>query len=220
MIFQLEKDLLFPPPHLAEPQGLLAVGGDLTVDRLMLAYHSGIFPWYTDGQPILWFSPDPRLVLFPGELKVTDSLRRVIKSGRFTVTRDSAFGLVVRNCRQIDRPGQDGTWITDEMEEAYVALHEAGHAHSVEVWHEGELAGGLYGVIVGTCFCGESMFTRVSNAGKVGFVWLVEKLAADGFKMIDCQVPTELLERFGAIEIPRRRFLRLLDAEPTSAVLR
>ena len=212
MIPQLTRELSFPPIHTAGPEGLLAFGGDLSVERLVLAYRSGIFPWYNEGEPILWFSPDPRLVLFPDDFKVSNSLSRVIASGRFAVTWDEAFQLVLSHCKDIERPGQEGTWITDEMKEAYTALHKAGHAHSVEVWHDKELVGGLYGVTVGKCFCGESMFARVSNASKVGFVWLVEKLKADGCEMIDCQIATDHLKRFGAVEIARECFLRILGA--------
>ncbi|NQT94765.1 MAG: leucyl/phenylalanyl-tRNA--protein transferase [Lentisphaerae bacterium] len=213
MIRALTEELTFPPLSLAGSEGLLAFGGDLSVERLVLAYRSGIFPWYNDDQPILWFSPDPRLVLFPRDLRVTNSLRRVMMSGRFRVTWDTAFPLVVRNCREIDRPGQPGTWITGDMEAAYVALHEAGHAHSVEVWQDEDLVGGLYGVTVDRCFCGESMFARVSNVSKIAFVLLVKKLAEDGFNMIDCQLPTDHLKRFGAIEISRARFLSILSGE-------
>ena len=212
MIVELSEELLFPPVGMADPDGLLAFGGDLSVDRLLLAYFSGIFPWYSDESPILWFSPDPRFVLFPDNLRVSKSLRRVIKSEQFTVTMDEAFPLVVKNCREINRPSGPGTWIADDMKQAYIALHEAGHAHSVEVWQGDNLVGGLYGVIVGKCFCGESMFMRVSNASKVGFVWLVEKLKAEGFNMIDCQMTTEYLRSFGAIEIPRERFIGILDS--------
>jgi leucyl/phenylalanyl-tRNA--protein transferase len=202
--------MVFPPVDHAEPDGLLAVGGDLTTDRLLLAYQSGIFPWYSDDQPILWFSPDPRFVLFPEDLKVANSLRRIIKAETFTVTYDTAFDAVIENCRSIERVDQPGTWITEDMAAAYCDLHKAGHAHSVEVWQNKELVGGLYGVTVGKCFCGESMFAQASNASKVGFVWLVDKLKTDGFNMIDCQMPTDHLAGFGAKPIPRNEFLAKL----------
>ena len=211
LLHQLTSELAFPPVDNAIPEGLLAFGGDLSIERLLLAYRSGIFPWYSDGQPILWFSPDPRFVLFPEKLKVATSLKRIIKSNTFTVTYDQAFGAVIENCRGVERPNQPGTWITEDMLNAYCALHEAGHAHSVEVWQDSELVGGLYGVVVGGCFCGESMFAHVSNASKVGFVWLVQKLKADGFEMIDCQVPTEHLASFGAEAIAREQFLAMLN---------
>jgi len=210
-IFLLTDELIFPPVELAMPDGLLAVGGDLGVERLLLAYRSGIFPWYSDGQPILWWSPDPRFVLYPEKLKISNSLRRVIKSGRFTVSLNKDFRAVVEGCRNVERADDAGTWITTEMIEAYCRLHDAGHALSVEVWCEGELAGGLYGVSVGRCFCGESMFTRVSNAGKVGFVWLVGHLVEQGCDLIDCQIHTPHLESFGAEAIPRADFLAQLE---------
>ncbi len=211
-VFLLTDELVFPPVELAVPEGLLAVGGDLSVERLLLAYRSGIFPWYSDGEPILWWSPDPRFVLYPGKLKVSNSLRRVIKSGRFTVTLNKDFRAVTKNCRTVKRTADTGTWITAEMIEAYCRLHDAGHALSVEVWQKDALVGGLYGVSVGRCFCGESMFTRVSNASKVGFVWLVEHLLSQECDLIDCQVHTAHLESFGAEFIPRTDFLAQLAA--------
>jgi len=211
-IFLLTDELIFPPVELAMPDGLLAVGGDLGVERLLLAYRSGIFPWYSDGQPILWWSPDPRFVLYPDKLKVSNSLGRVIKSGRFTVSLNKDFRAVVEGCRNVKRADDAGTWVTTEMTEAYCRLHDAGYALSVEVRCEGELVGGLYGVSVGRCFCGESMFTHVSNASKVGFVWLVEHLLSKGCDLIDCQVHTAHLESFGAEFIPRSDFLTRLAA--------
>ncbi|HEB96950.1 MAG TPA: leucyl/phenylalanyl-tRNA--protein transferase [Sedimenticola thiotaurini] len=202
----------FPPVEQAErePDGLLAVGGDLHPTRLLNAYRAGIFPWYTDQQPLLWWSPDPRTVLFPERLKVSRSLRKSLRNKGFGVTFDQAFGQVIAGCAA-PRQGEAGTWITPDMAEAYTRLHRMGHAHSVEVWREGELAGGLYGVAMGRVFFGESMFSRVTDASKVGFVHLVRQLQAHGFHLIDCQVHTRHLISLGAEEIPRREFVRQLD---------
>jgi len=209
-IFRLPEEIYFPSPELAEDDGLLAVGGDLGVERLLLAYSMGIFPWYDEDSPVLWWSPDPRLVLLPEEMKVSRSLRQTIKKGEYDVTFDTAFDKVIMSCAGANRKEQDGTWITDDMMDAYQRLHEAGFAHSVESRYEGELAGGLYGVALGGVFFGESMFAGRSNASKVAFVKLVELLKQWGYRMIDCQVTTEHLVRFGAREIPRTEFLKLL----------
>jgi leucyl/phenylalanyl-tRNA--protein transferase len=209
-IYTLNEKIAFPPPEKADPTGILAVGGDLSIERLILAYRSGIFPWYSDGEPLIWWSPDPRFVLFPDEFKVSTSLKRIVKSGKFRVTFDQNFKTVIGSCSRIKRRHEDGTWITSEMLEAYCAMHKAGHAHSVEVWLGDELAGGLYGVAVGKCFCGESMFTKVSNASKVALVALVERLKMQGCSMIDSQVHTDHLEKMGAREIPRKEYLRKL----------
>lgn len=191
----------------------LATGGTLDEVALLAAYRSGIFPWYSEGEPVAWWCPDPRFVLLPGELRVTDSLRRTLRKPGWTVTFDQDFAGVMRACAAAPRPGQDGTWITDEMIAAYVALHRAGHAHSVEVrWH-GELVGGLYGVAVGRVFHGESMFHRRSDASKVGFVRLVERLLASGFVLVDCQMPTEHLASLGAFAVRRADFLACLRAQ-------
>jgi leucyl/phenylalanyl-tRNA--protein transferase len=202
----------FPPPRLADPSGLLAVGGDLTVERLVTAYQSGIFPWFSEGEPVLWWSPDPRLVLYPDEIKISASLRRVINKRMFSVRFDTVFRDVITACATAKRKGEGGTWITGTMIEAYCGLHEAGLAHSVEAWAGEELAGGLYGVAMGRCFFGESMFTRESNAAKVALVHLTAFLNNNGFQLIDCQTTTANLVRFGAREIPRRRFLSELAA--------
>lgn len=209
-IFLLSDNLSFPPPHLAEKDGLLAAGGDLSQKRLLAAYAGGIFPWYTEGSPILWWSPDPRLVLFPDELIVSRSLRQCIRKGLFTVSFNRAFDEVIRSCAEIGRRGQTGTWITAEMEAAYSALHRSGHAVSVEAWQDDELAGGLYGIVMGRVFFGESMFARKSNASKVAFVTFVEHLRNKGFRIIDCQMRTGHLLSLGAREIPRSEYLKLL----------
>jgi len=211
-VFALSEKLVFPPPGLAEPDGLLAMGGDLCVERLMLAYKMGIFPWYSQGSPILWWSLDPRLVLFPGELKVSRSLRQTMSKGAFRVTFDHAFETVINSCAEAPRVGQEGTWITPEMKAAYIRLHRAGHAHSVESWHGEMLAGGLYGVSLGKVFFGESMFSCVADASKVALVHLVERLRKNGYSLIDCQQSTEHLMSFGAREVPRKEFLKLLEA--------
>lgn len=209
-VFLLDERLLFPPVHLADEGGLLAVGGDLSEERLLLAYRSGIFPWYSDDEPLLWWSPDPRLILLPDELHVSRRLARVVKQGLFNVTMDTAFEQVMRACAETPRPGQDGTWITEEMVAAYCALHASGYAHSVECWRDDELAGGLYGISIGSAFFGESMFSHVSDASKTALVALVEHVRSWPEVFIDCQVTTEHLSRMGAREIPRREFMRLL----------
>ncbi len=213
-----EYEIIFPPPHLARPDGLLAIGGNLSRPRLLAAYRRGIFPWYMGGEPILWWSPDPRLVLYPAELHVARRLRRVIRQGRYRVTIDRDFAEVIRACAAIRRSRGEGTWILPEMVDAYIDLHDAGFAHSVEVWEEKALVGGIYGVSLGGAFFGESMFSRRRDASKVGLVRLVEALVDRGFRIVDCQVATAHLKRFGAREIPRRRFLADLQdalAQPT-----
>ena len=210
-VFRLTDRLQFPPVHLAEPSGLLAVGGDLSPDRLVLAYSLGIFPWYEDGLPILWHSPDPRMALAPDDLHVSRSLARTLKRARFEVRLDTAFEQVVRACATSKRPGQEGTWITAEMQEAYGRLFELGYAHSAEAWQGGELVGGLYGVSLGRCFFGESMFKLRSDASKVAFVTLLRQLRIWEFDLIDCQVETEHLANFGARPRPREDFLTELE---------
>ena len=215
-VYLLTEELLFPPPHLAEEGGLLAVGGDLSEERLLLAYSSGIFPWYSDDEPILWWSPDPRLVLYPNELNVSGSLRKVLRKQVFRVTMDAAFPQIIAACASI----RDSTWIIDDMIRAYCRLHESGYAHSVEVWQDGELAGGLYGVSLGRCFFGESMFSRRSNASKVALYHLVEHVKALHFDLIDCQVTSDHLLRLGAREIPRRQFLAEIKQSLKSPTLK
>lgn len=201
----------FPAAELAltEPDGLLAVGGDLSEQRLLAAYRQGIFPWYSEDQPILWWSPNPRAVLFPADLKISRSLRKTLRKQNFRVSFDTAFTQVIRECAA-PRPTQRGTWISDEMREAYTRLHRQGHAHSVECWQGEQLAGGLYGIAIGRIFYGESMFSRETDASKVAFVYLVRHLQARGFSLIDCQVSSPHLYTLGAIDIERREFLRHL----------
>jgi len=208
----LRADIQFPPVEWAttDPNGLLAAGGDLSVARLLEAYRHGIFPWFSEGQPILWWSPDPRMVLLPAELKVSRSLAKTLRKSRFEVRADTVFRDVIENCR-MPRRDQGGTWITAPMVEAYCELHRAGVAHSVETWLDGELVGGLYGVALGRAFFGESMFMRAADASKVALVTLVRQLERWGFGMIDCQMNTAHLASFGAREIPRAEFTRRLQ---------
>jgi len=210
-IFQLADDLLFPPAELASPSGILAIGGDLSPERLILAYQKGIFPWYLEGEPIIWWSPDPRFVLFPEEIYVSRSMRQVFKKGTFTITYDLRFRDVVENCRQ-SRQDRGNSWITNDMLEAYCRLHDLGYAHSVEAWAGDVLAGGLYGVSLGSCFFGESMFTRLSNASKAALITLVSVIRELSFTIVDCQVYTDHLLSLGARMIPRKEYLDLLAA--------
>ena len=209
-IYRLLDELVFPTPEYADPSGLLAVGGDLSSERLLEAYRLGIFPWYSEDQPILWWSPDPRLVLDLNDFKLTRSLRKTIKRGIFQVTFDRAFTDVIRACASVPREGQRGTWITPEMQEAYIQLHGLGFAHSVESWFDGQLTGGLYGVSLGKAFFGESMFHRRSDGSKVALAALVERLKKWNFHFIDAQMTTEHMLRLGANEMPRRIFLKRL----------
>jgi leucyl/phenylalanyl-tRNA--protein transferase len=209
-IFALDTKLSFPPVHLSEPDGLLAIGGDLSPERLLLAYRNGIFPWY-EGEYILWWSPDPRCVLFPEELKVSHSMKQLLKRDAFTFTINKAFDEVIKTCKQINRKSQASTWITDDVENAYLHMHGLGYAHSAEVWQDGQLAGGLYGLRMGKVFFGESMFSNVSNASKYAFINYVQQLHSEGVELIDCQVHTTHLESMGARMIPRKEFLQLLN---------
>ena len=219
-VYLLSDDLIFPAPQLAPQEGLLAVGGDLSPERLLLAYQMGIFPWYSQDEPIMWWSPDPRLVLYPAELRITKSLQKTLKKGLFKLTMDQAFEAVINACAQSRTGADEGTWIVDEIITAYCSLHEAGLAHSVEAWQDDKLVGGLYGVSLGRCFYGESMFTHISNASKVAFVALVEHLRALEFDLIDCQITTAHLIRFGAREISRARFLDELKKALKSPTLK
>jgi len=209
-IFQLPDEIIFPPPELADESGILAVGGDLAEERLLLAYSMGIFPWYSEGDPILWWSPDPRLVLLPDEIKVSRSLKQTLNKETFNVTMDRAFESVIRECASVHQKTAGDTWITDEMIEAYIHLHHSGFAHSVESWFDDRLVGGLYGVSLGSAFFGESMYAKKSNASKVAFVRLIQQLANWQFTLIDCQVATKHLKTFGAHDIPRTEFMVLL----------
>ena len=211
-VYALGPTLVFPDPELAGPEGLLAYGGDLRPERLLLAYAHGIFPWYTEGEPILWWSPDPRAVLPVDALHVGRTLRRSLRRRPYRITADRCFADVVAACARVPRRGQRGTWITAAMQRAYTRLHALGHAHSVEVWQEDTLVGGLYGVLVGRCFSGESMFSLRSDASKIALVHLVRHLARIGVPLVDCQVPTAHLASMGARCVPRRQFLAWLAA--------
>jgi leucyl/phenylalanyl-tRNA--protein transferase len=207
MIFRLDDRLIFPDPELAEEDGLLAVGGDLSVERLLLAYQNGIFPWYSEDEPILWFSPHERFVLYPAELQISKSMKKVLRLGLLSITQDKSFNDVVEACSSVPREGQDGTWITDDMKAAYARLHQLGYAHSIEVWQNNSLVGGLYGVHAGHVFCGESMFSKVSNASKTALVWLCQ---TGLYKLIDCQVHTDHLASMGARMISRKDYMAIL----------
>lgn len=206
----LNNRLWFPPVEEALSDGLLAIGGDLSINRLLLAYQKGIFPWF-DGDVPMWWCPDPRFVLFPTDLRVSKSMKGLLKRNAFHFTTNQAFAQVIRSCKEKERTGQDGTWITDAVEEAYIALHKKGFAHSAEVWINDQLAGGLYGIRLGNIFFGESMFSRVSNASKYAFIQYINLLVKDGVQLIDCQVYTEHLESLGAKMINRELFLEMLD---------
>jgi leucyl/phenylalanyl-tRNA--protein transferase len=218
-LYQLPEAILFPPVEKALPSGLLAVGGDLSAERLLAAYRMGIFPWYSEGEPILWWSPNPRFVLFPGELRISRSMRQFLRKGVLRISFDEAFPAVVAACRK-PRPGQEGTWITPEMQAAYGRLHELGYAHSVEAWQGRTLVGGLYGVSLGRAFFGESMFSTLSNASKAALITLVTRLGEWGFDLIDCQVETPHLASLGARPLPRREFGRRLAAALHQETLR
>ena len=209
-MFFLSDEVWFPPAITASPEGVLAIGGDLSVDRLLLAYQSGIFPWYNEREPIVWYSPDPRMVLFPDKLKVSKSMRQLINKDIFKVTFNTNFNEIIANCKTINRNDQLGTWITDEMQKAYTKLHQLGFAKSVEVWLNNEIVGGLYGIDLGSVFCGESMFSKIPNTSKIAFIYLIEKLKKENYKLIDCQVYTEHLASLGAEEISRTEFLKYL----------
>ena len=206
-VYLLDKELSFPAPEDANEEGIVAVGGDLSPARLLIAYRHGIFPWPARGYPLLWFSPDPRFALKPSRVHVSRSLRKVIRKAELRVTADTAFAKVITACAAVPRPHQRGTWITDELQQGYLGLHELGYAHSIEAWRNDRLVGGLYGVALGTTFSGESMFASEPDASKVAFTTLLAHLAIWGFRIVDCQVHTEHLARFGATMWPRDRFL-------------
>ncbi len=209
-MYFLTQELFFPAVDEANSDGILAIGGDLSPERLLLAYKSGIFPWFEEGEPIFWWSPNPRMVLFLDELVVSKSMRNLLNRNIFAVTFNQNFREVISNCQNIKREGQNGTWITNDMIEAYCKLNELGIAKSVEVWQNQELVGGLYGVDLGHIFCGESMFSKVSNASKVAFIALVNQLRKDNYKVLDCQVYNEHLESLGCREIDRSQFMEIL----------
>jgi leucyl/phenylalanyl-tRNA--protein transferase len=209
-IFALDKTIAFPPVHLSEPDGLLAIGGDLSRERLLLAYRHGIFPWY-EGEDILWWCPDPRFILFPDELKVSKTMKALIRKQEFRFSINEAFSEVISKCKTVSRRGQDGTWISDDVRKAYTSLHADGYAHSAEAWQNGELVGGLYGIKLGNIFFGESMFSSVSNASKLAFINYVQQLRSEGIVLIDCQIYTQHLESLGARMIDRKKFVQILD---------
>lgn len=209
-MYYLSKDLFFPPISHADSDGILAIGGDLSPERLQLAYSIGVFPWFNEGEPIIWWTPNPRMVLYLDELIISKSMRNILNRNLFKVTFNQNFRDVISNCRQVKRDGQTGTWITNEMIEAYCKLNELGIAKSVEVWQNDQLVGGLYGIDLGHIFCGESMFSLVSNASKVAFIALVNQLKKDNYRLLDCQVYNEHLESLGCREIEREAFLAIL----------
>ncbi len=202
-----ENKLVFPHPSLADEDGLLAIGADLQLERLLLAYENGIFPWYNEENPILWFAPLERFVLVPNKIKLSKSMKQIMKSNKFKVTIDQDFKSVIENCASMPRKDQDGTWIIADMQEAYIRLHEAGYAHSIEVWQDQKLVGGLYGVQVGKVFCGESMFSKVSNASKIALIYLAQNF---GLSLIDCQIPSDHLSSMGAETISQSEYLTIL----------
>jgi leucyl/phenylalanyl-tRNA--protein transferase len=209
-MYYLSSDIFFPPVSHANRDGILAIGGDLSPERLQLAYKSGIFPWFNEGEPIIWWSPNPRMVLFLDELIVSKSMRNILNRDIFSVTFNQNFRDVISSCQQVKRDGQSGTWITNEMIEAYCKLHELGIAKSIEVWQNDQLVGGLYGIDLGHIFCGESMFSLVSNASKVAFIALANQLKIDNYQLLDCQVYNEHLETLGCREIERNEFIAIL----------
>jgi len=209
-MYFLSRELYFPSVNQASPEGIVAIGGDLSPERLILAYRSGIFPWFEDDEPILWWSPPERMVLFFEDLKISKSMRNILNRSTFSITFNTAFREVITNCRNIKRDGQPGTWITNDMTEAYCRLHELGYAKSVEVWQGEELVGGLYGIDLGHIFCGESMFSKVSNASKIAFIALAKYLEQENYRVLDCQVHNDHLESLGATEILREDFLEIL----------
>ena len=209
----LSEKLEFPPVENANEEGLLAVGGDLSPERLLLAYQNGIFPWFNDDELILWWSPDPRMVLFPENLTISKSMRKVLRDKHFTLTKNTQFEAVITACATVERLGQPGTWITEQMKTAYMRLHTMGVAVSYEVWEAGQLVGGLYGIDLGHIFCGESMFSKSSNASKFAFIKLTQELQKKNYQLIDCQVYTKHLSSLGAIEIPRTSFMNILQGK-------
>jgi leucyl/phenylalanyl-tRNA--protein transferase len=211
-MYYVTKELYFPPVEEASYEGILAVGGDLSTERLLLAYHNGIFPWFDAEEPILWWSPAERMVVVPEWYKVSKSNRNLLNQNKFRITFNQSFREVITNCQQVERKEQNGTWITNSLIEAYVKLHELGFAKSIEVWQDNELVGGLYGVDLGHVFCGESMFSKVSNASKIAFITLVNHLKENKYQLLDCQVHNDHLEKLGAFEISREAFVKILKS--------
>lgn len=211
MITWLDNSLRFPAHRHATSDGLLAAGGDLSPQRILTAYRQGIFPWFSEGQPLLWWSPDPRMVLFPAQFSPSRSLRKAVLNTRFSVRFNSDFKLVIAHCAHTPRRGQPGTWLTNEMQQAYCQLHALGHAHSVETWDQNTLVGGLYGIAIGKVFYGESMFSHQTDASKIAFCHLIQQLNQQGYALLDCQVYSDHLASLGAVEIPRQQFLTLLE---------
>jgi leucyl/phenylalanyl-tRNA---protein transferase len=211
-LITIDEDFDFPPLDYADEEGLLLIGGKLTAQKVLEAYGKGIFPWYSESEPVLWWSPDPRFVLFPGELHVSRSMQKLLRQGKFEFRTDTAFPEVIRNCKTIDRIGQHGTWITKEIENVYSELFEMGYGHSAEAWLNGELVGGMYGIQLGKVFFGESMFSKETNASKFAFIQYVQQLLKEGVQLVDCQVYTEHVESLGARLIPRSQFIQLLES--------
>lgn len=209
-MFLLGSEHIFPPIELASEEGIIAIGGDLHPERLLKAYQSGIFPWNNENEPIIWYSPDPRMVLYPSEVKISKSVRKVLRDGLFEVTFNQHFEKIIRHCKTVQRKDQEGTWITDELEKSMIELHKKGWAKSVEVWQDKKLVGGLYGIDLGNLFCGDSMFSLVSNASKVAFIFLAKKLESENYPLIDCQVYNDHLASLGAIEMDRDTFKKYL----------
>lgn len=208
-IFRLNDDLIFPHPSLAEEDGLLAIEGDLSTQRIMIAYCNGIFPWFSEGEPILWWSPDPRFIIYPKDVRISHSMKKLLKNNVYRISFNTCFKDVISSCASVRK--ESGTWINEDMIEAYCKLHELGHAHSVEAWYEDRLVGGLYGISIGKCFFGESMFSTMDNASKVAFITLCKKLEEKEYIVVDCQVYTKHLESLGAVSIPRAEFLELIE---------
>ncbi len=223
-MYLLGSEFDFPPIELASEEGIIAIGGDLHPKRLLVAYHSGIFPWYNEGEPIIWYSPDPRMILFPKEIKISKSMRKILRDDTFTITFNQNFKEVIKQCKTVQRKDQEGTWITDDLEKSMNALHKKGWAKSVEVWQhfdcaqgdKKKLVGGLYGIDLGTVFCGESMFSLVSNASKVAYIALAKKLEKENYSLIDCQVYNDHLASLGAVEMERHTFKKYLPKKKTT----
>ena len=215
MIFQLDADkMIFPNPAHAEEDGLLAIGGDLSTERLLLAYSNGIFPWFSEGEPICWYSPHDRCVIFSNDVVISKSMKKILKKNIFEIKLNTAFEQVIENCKTINRKGQDGTWITNELKEAYIKLYKLGYAKSIEVWQSNKLVGGMYGLEINDVFCGESMFSKVSNASKAAVIWLCK---SNQYKLLDCQVENEHLISMGATLISQKKFLNILNTKAASA---